>query len=91
MFQSFPPWVARIRDPQEQAAARLRYMLARTMLHVSGDTKISRLAKDIGYDHSSVCCAIQRGRMSYEMAMKIEKKFGRQVIQHEALIDPMSV
>ena len=90
MAFTFPHWIKRIRDPQAQSSARLRYMLVHALLEHNGDTRLSYLARDVGFDHSTLSCALQRGRMSYEMAHKIETKLGRQLVNHEHLMDPLS-
>lgn len=90
MAFTFPTWIKRIRDPQAQASARLRYMLMHALLEHNGDTRLSYLARDVGFDHSTLSCALQRGRMSYEMAHKIAAKMGHQLINPEYLMDPLS-
>ncbi len=87
---SFPSWVRRIKDADRQRAARLRYILFHVMLEVDGNLRLTTLARSIGYDHSSLACALRRGRMSYEMAFGIQEFFGRNVVRYEHLMDPMT-
>lgn len=88
---TFPSWVTQVSDPQKQQAARLRYILYKALLERYGRVNIHGLSKDIGFDHSSVFCALSRGSMTHEMATAIERCVGRDLVSHEDLINPALV
>ncbi len=87
----FPEWVTKTRNPDSQRAARLRYILYRALLERYGKVNIHGLSKEIGFDHSSVFCALARGSMTYEMASAIEKQVGKDLVSHEDLMNPSLV
>lgn len=75
--------------PEERASQILRYMLDRAMLDTFGQVNILQLGKDIGYNHSSICAAFRRGKMTYEMAKAIENHIGRKNLPFEHLMNPL--
>jgi len=88
---TFPKWVTSCRDPEAQKTARLRYILYRALLERYGKINIHEFSKSIGFDHSSVFCALARGSMSYEMATAVEKQVGKDLVSVQNLMDPSIV
>lgn len=75
----------------KRAQLRLRHMLATATLNKYGSASMRRMCRNNGFDHATVSIYIKRGQFSLKMALKIEALFGRDVLPHEALIDPLSV
>lgn len=86
----FPPSIERL-PKGERASARLRYYVQHAMLQAWNEINVKRLSNLSGYDHSSTAAAFKRGYFTPEMAQAFEKTLGRKHLQHEHLIDPLSI
>lgn len=86
----FPPWIDRHKSDKTRAQMRLKYMLSHAALRKFGRTSMHDLARAIGYNHSSIFNAINRGYFTSPMAEAIERCFGRAELPLEALINPLT-
>lgn len=77
-----PVWVAELPDV-ERKSAETRYLLGVAANYCCDRGNISRLARTLGTSVQSIHSAIDRGQVSAEMAISIEKVLGRKHFPRE--------
>lgn len=91
---SFPAWVERsceLDDDDERASRRLRYMILYAAIRTSPNGSIAGLADHCRIERTQVHAAIKEGRFSANMAAKVERACGRDVVRREWLIFPLEI
>lgn len=89
MHFPIPPAIARMPKAQ-QASARLRFIVQHAMLQAWNEVNFNRVARENGYNHSSIVAAFERGWMTDRMADAFVKSIGKKHICRELLLDPMT-
>lgn len=88
----FPTWIDSARNPPlKRAQLRLKHMLGIATLHKFGRTSMHDLARAIGCNHSSIFNAINRGSFTLDMAERIEKVVGADMLPAQHLVKPLDV
>lgn len=93
---NFPTWVhqgprgKRLSDAQV-ASNRLRYLILRAALHVTGDGTVSSFARCSDEERARIYGYISRGSFPRKMAERIETRMGRDVICQEHLVSPLEI
>lgn len=89
MRMDFPDWV-RTGDEREPVN-RVFYIVHHLSNRLKKGACVSDLCEAVGVSRRALYWSMNRGRFSASVAVAIEKKFGRDVVTHEALMSPMSI
>jgi hypothetical protein len=73
-----PAWLAEL-PPKEQAECRVKFALALAAIYANPDHSILQLSSDVGLGKTTLSAAKTRGRVSGEMATRIETFMGRRL------------
>jgi len=76
---------------EERARRRLKYLLDRASLRLTGRESVRSLAKALNMNHSSVIYALRQGKCAAHMAVTIEEMCGRTHTRNEWLRRPLDV
>lgn len=87
----FPNWVDAPCDDLGRARNRLRYVIARATLELTGENSIRALSRAAGIEHSVISYSIRRGQFSPEAAVRLEDFAGRQLLPNEWLRNPLDI
>lgn len=77
--------------PEKRAARRLKFIFMNIMAKREVKPTIESFCTVVGIKRTHINYAFQRGRCPPGLAIKIEKAFGRDVLPHEHLTDPLSI
>lgn len=75
----------------QRARLRLRYLMIRAAMKLTGEASVRALANAIGMNHATLLYHIKRGECSANVATKIEDIVGREHTPNEWLRRPLDV
>jgi hypothetical protein len=78
-----PNWLDSV-PAEEREAAKVRILLSLAAVYASVEGTASALALLLGVHHNSILQAKKRGKVSGELAVKIEEALGRECFPREA-------
>lgn len=88
----FPTWADDTGLPDHvRAQKRLRFICLTLAAHASESGTAGELHARCGLDTTTFWRAIRNGRFAPSSAATIEKTFGRELVTHEMLTDPLSI
>ncbi len=79
-----PTWLETVEEDR-QATEKTRFYLKIAALYVSPDGRLSDLSKACGLQENTLATVSQRGPLSPEIAIVIEKTVGRDIIPRHLL------
>lgn len=90
---NFPEWVdqPKRQSKRQLAEKRLRYLMVRAALTVSGSATVASFASAIGLERTTVNLYTKKGKLSIRAAKKAEEVFGRDLIRAEWLTNPLAI
>ena len=88
----FPPWANGPKlSKKQRASLRLRYIISKISLQISGRQSHRALAEHVGLNHSTISLYVSRGAFSEKAAKTIEERVGRTICRAEWLTDPLNI